>query len=838
MVTNAVNAQVVKDTLVQNVDTLEAADNEETLTEPIDYYAEDSIVYLASSNKLLFYGKAKVNYGAYKIESEYIEIDSKTNIISAYGKKDSTGKLVGTPKFNDGGEQIEAEKIMFNAKTKRGKIYNALTKQGDLLVVGQQIKKDSTNIIYMKDMACIPCQEADARTRFKATRAKIIPDDKIITGPMFLEIGGVPTPLGLPFGYFPNSKRQKNGILIPTPGYSENQGFSLRNLGFYWGINDKTDFTAFTDVYTNGSFAIRTINNYNVLYKASGSFQFDFNNLIVGDKDIPKEFSKNRGYAIRWNHTQDNRNNPTIRFGANVNFANNQNINRFNSFNSNQFLQNSFQSNINLTKTFKWSSLSLNATHNQTTSGTLTPVSISFPQLTFNVNRFFPFKRENAVKQNVFDKIGMSYLFEAQNRLTGFDSTIFRTSDIADRFTYGIRHSLPISTNFNLLKYLTLTPAINLTSVMYTKSQRQQFVADPTSTLGGKIVKDTVNGFVAGYDANFSTSLNTKVFFDYMYKSGKVKQIRHLLIPTLAYTYRPDFGEEQYGFWKTVQRDVAGNTSKYNIFDNTIFGGPDIGKQNALSLNLNNNIEAKLKVKSDTGITYKKVSLIENISASGSYNFAADSLKMSLLGLSARTTLFKYFNVLAAATFDPYGYDPTTKIRVSKYAKDVNGRLVNFSNATFAVNTSFGSDRLAALKKIKQAPDMNNKAEGATSKNKAEESQEKLPWDISLNYNLGLTSDVRKIIQPTHQLSSRLNVQPTKYWKVGVTTGFDFVTQKISYTSVNIYRDLKCWEARIDWVPFGLRKSYFLTLNLKSSMFSEMKIPKRSPPEFNNLNGL
>lgn len=841
MVTLNINAQSVNDSLktnstikTQTISTdIKSENDEDLLHVAITYNAKDSIVFLRDSNKVILYGKAHVVYDEMDITSERIEIDLKNNTIGAFGKKDSSGKWINTPVFKDGEQTMEAEKILYNLKTKKGKIYNAMTKQGELLVIGEQIKKDSTNIIYMQNMTCIPCQEADARTRFKASKAKIIPNDKIVTGPMYLEMGGVPTPLGLPFGYFPNTKKQKNGILMPTFGNNASQGFNLRNAGLYWGINDKTNFITYADIYTNGSYAIRTVNNYNILYKSVGVVNLAYNSLNVGDKDIPTSFSKQIGYSVAWQHAMDNKNNPTVRFSANVNFVKNQAYNRINAQNSAQFLQNNFMSNISFSKSFKNSSLGINATHNQSSSNNTKPVEISFPQLTYNVNRFFPFKRENSVKQTILDKVGISYLLEARNTLKGYDSTIFRTSDFENRLAYGIRHSLPISTNFNLAKYITVTPAINLSSMMYTKSIRQNFIIDTTTSQGGYIKTDTINDFVAGYDANFTTSFNTKVFFDYAYKKGKVKQIRHLLIPTLAYTYRPDLGKEQVGFWKSVQTNSLGATSKYSIFQNSIFGGPAAGEQNAVSLNLNNNFEAKLKQKTDSGITYKKVTLLQNLSVLGSYNFAADSFNMSNLGLSARTVLFKNFDIVATADFDPYQRSRITGNKVNALLIENNGTLAQFNTANLAINTSIGSDKLKAIQNLRKSPNQNNAAEpGATKQNT---NDEKLPWDLTFNYSLGLTKNhIRNIILPTHALNCRANIQPTKFWKIGVTSGFDFTTQKLSYTSVNIYRDMKCWEARIDWVPFGLRKSYFLTINIKTSMLSEFKIPVQKPP-VNNL---
>ncbi len=832
------NAQTgTNDTLKKvSADTLTASEDSEGLSEHVTYTAEDSVVALPLAGKALLYGKAKVNYGGTDIQAEFIEIDYAKSMILAYGKKDSTGKPLGNPVFKDGDETMEAEKIMYNLKTKKGKIFNALTKQGELLIIGNEIKKDSLNNIYFKNMRCLPCQEADARTAFKATKAKAIPDDKIVTGPMFLEIGNVPTPLGLPFGYFPNTKKQANGILFPTFGNSAERGYNLRQGGYYWGINDKTDMIIRGDIYANGSWLLNTNNNYNVLYKSTGSVNLSYSRFNIGDKDVPKTYSKQKAYEIRWVHNQDNKSNPSIRFGANVNYVNNQTYNRFNAVNSGQYLTNTFQSNINFTKTFKLSSLSLNATHSQNTINK--QVDITFPSLTYNVNRFFPFKREAATKQNALDKLGISYLLEARNTLSGKDSTLFKGSPL-DSMNYGIRHSIPISTNFNILKYITATPALNLSSVMYTKTIRKEFYTDvirnhsdsQDSSVYGVKTKN-VKDFAAAYDANFSTAFSTKVYFDYLFNKGKVKQIRHLLIPTITYNYRPDFGENQYGFYKKVQSDTLGNTYRYSIFEKNIYGGPATGKQNAISLSLNNNLEGKLKQKTDTGVTYKKVVLLQNLGIGGSYNFAADSLKMSPVSVTVRTVLFKYFDIVAGSSFDPYVYNKTYNNRIDQYTLNKDGRLARLTSANFAVNTSIGSNMLEALRKARQAPNMTNGAENGAENDL--NAQEQLPWNLRINYNLALTNANDHRLQPTQTLNFSGDLMPTKYWKIGITSGFDFTNQKLSYTSVNIYRDLKCWEARIDWVPFGPRKSYSLTLNLKSSMLNDFKIPKRSIPRLDN----
>ncbi|MBS1651925.1 MAG: LPS-assembly protein LptD [Bacteroidetes bacterium] len=818
-----------KDTLVKSkIDSLKTPwqkeeEQEGGLDQKIVYEAADSVVALPKQQRVLFYGKSKVDYGSFKLQAEVIDLEYGKNIVTAYGMPDSSGKLTGNPKFNDGSQEMEAEKIKYNIKTKKGKIYNALTKQGELLVRGQQIKKDSTNIIYMNNMECIPCKESDARTIFKATKAKIIPNDKIVTGPMYLEIGGVPTPLALPFGFFPNTKKQKNGILFPTFGNST-YGYQLRDLGFYWGINNKTDMVAYTNLYTNGSFAVRTINNYNVLYKARGSVGLEYSTYVNGDKDIPSSYSVNKGYKISWLHTQDNKNNPSIRFSAQVNFVKNQSAVRFNSGTSGGYLQNSFNSQISFSKTFKVGVLTLSGSHNQSAIGTK-QINLTLPQLTFNANRFFPFKRANAIVPNVIDKIGVTYLLDAKNNLVDYDST-FLMGNIGKKLSNGMQHTSSISTNFNVLKYFTLTPSINLRATMFTQKISQHYLRDNTTPINGLIISDTTSGFNMGYEASFSTNLNTKVFIDNVFKKGKLKQIRHMIIPNLTYVYRPDFSSPQFGFYKKVQRDTLGNMNLYNKFPISMYPAPAAGAQNALNFSISDNIEAKIKQKTDTGISYKKITLIQNMALTGGYNFAADSFQMNILAFTARTVLFKYIDVVTNGNFDPYAYNASIGRRVNKLQYDVNGLPARLVNAGLNLGATLSSDKKTAQKDIRQAPNQTNGAEAGTNNTPDFQKQ---PWNLRIGYALTIMPDFNGTLQPLHTIQLTGDFKPTKFWKLGLSTNYDLNHQKIAYTKISIHRDLKCWEARIDWVPFGLARQYLLTINLRSSLFT-------TPFNYNNYN--
>lgn len=824
------NAQVLpQDTLKKaKTDSLPAEQFSDELESQVIYSAEDSIVSLPATGKVYLYGKARVVYGGVEMEAEVIEIDYQTNVMSAYGRRDSIGKMLGSPIFREGSQPpMEAEKIMFNLKTGKGKIFNAMTRQGELLVIGNEIKKDSNNVVYMRNMRCIPCEEADARTVFVASRAKVIPDDKIVTGPMYLEIGGVPTPLGLPFGYFPNTKKQHNGILLPTFGTSRQFGYNLQGAGFYWGISDQTDMVIRTDLYANGSFGVNTTNNYKVLYKATGSTFLSYNRYNLGDRDVQSSYSQRSAFAVRWRHTQDTKLNPSITFNADVNYQSNQNLNRLNAVSNDQFLQSQFISNIAFSKSFKNNSLlSLTARQEQNTQ--TRRISVVLPAITYYVNSFNPFKNKAHVRQTAIDKIRMSYRLESSNVLSGTDSTLFK-GDWSKELRYGLSQSVPISTNFNIFKYITATPQLDLSSMVSPTSIRKSFVYENIGSKDGArdsiigVVKtNTLQAFAVGYDARFSTSFNTKVYFDYVFRKGKVRQIRHLMIPSLNYAYRPDLGAEQFGFWKQVQQDSLGRKGYYSIFENSVYAGPARGRTNSLGISISNNVEAKVRRQTDTGSTFVKTKILQDLSIGTNYNFAADSMKMQIITASARTTLFKYFYLLAGSTFDPYAWDHALQRRVSAFSYTKGQGLARWVNGNLAINTGISSSMIEEFRQRKLKDDPAKKKTTELS------APSKLAWNFSLAYRLDLTNINDRRLQPAHTLQLSGSLMPTKYWRLDVSTGFNFESRVFSRTQFTVTRDLKCWAARIEWVPFGVGKRYDVGISLKTSLLSDFKLRRQN----------
>ncbi len=800
--------------LIPEPDSLLANDFKEDLKAK----AKDSIVFYPHQKITILYNQAEVETKQetgeiIRLTAGNIEINEETKIFTAQGIIDSTGKIESTPVFTEGNNKIEAEKIAYNIQTNKGKIWNAYTTESNMIVYGNEIKKDDKDILYLKNLRCIPCEYKDAQTFFVATKAKVIPNDKIVTGPLYLQIAGIPTPLFLPFGYFPNTKSSTSGFLMPFVGNSPSQGYFLRDGGFYWAISEKTDLFLRGDIYTNGSWGIRALSNYYFIYKAQGTFMVGYSEYYLGDRDIPQQAQKTKSYNVQWKHFQDTKLNPSVRFSADVNYNANR-FNRYNAINTGQYLNNVFMSNIAFSKNIKAGIISLNFTHSQNTQ--THSAELNFPQLTVNINRFFPFNLNINKPSNVLTRLGMSYVLESKINVKGTDTTLFEGKTFSNRMRTGIRQSLPINTTFNLLKYITITPGANLSLVSYPNSIRK--------SIQNNVLKiDTVQQWIHGFDFNANVSASFKVYTDVFFNKGKIKQLRYQLIPTFSYVYRPDI-TQSWGYQKSYY-DSTGKEYQYSVFENSLYGGPSIGKQNLLTFNLNNNIEAKIKTKTDTGIIYKKNTLLQNLGISGSYNFAADSFKLSNITFSARNKLGKFFDFLINVVGDPYYYDKSSNRRFNRYLAEQTGQLLRCTSLNFALNGAIGSGDLAQLKP--QVPQYSNSAERNSN-------APDLPWRISMNYNLNINLNNPSTPSITQAVFTGIDWTMTKYWKIGTSVNYDIKNKKFNYSSVDIKRDLKCWEASIRWVPFGQLRSYMFSLNLKHSMLSEFKIP-RQRQWFDNL---
>jgi hypothetical protein len=783
------------------------------LKEKVTYSATDSMVIDMTNQKAYLYNNAIVIYEDMKLQAGYIELDFGKNLIYSKGIKDSAGNTVQKPVSEQGGEKFNAGEITYNFKTKKGKIKDITTQQGEGYIHGRDIKRDSNNIFYVSHGKYTTCNLEHPHFYIQAKKIKVIPNDKIITGPAQLNILDIPTPLVLPFGYFPNKKGRASGILVPTYGESANWGFFLKNGGYYFGMNEHVDLALTGDIYANGGFATRVNSNYSNRYHYNGGINLGYSHIINGISGTLTS-TKQNDFLISWTHKQDNKANPSINFSANVNAASGS-YNKFNGNVTGAYLTNTLQSNISFSKRFLGTpfNFTANARHSQNTINKT--VSISLPELTLTMNRIFPFKNSNRVGNQWYDKIGVGATAKASNKINAGDSTLF-TSYTLHHMQNGMQFIAPISTSLNVLKYFTLSPSISTSSTIYYQTIEKHLDAEHKN-----IITDTVTGIKMANDYSLAASLSTRVYGNYFFRTKHLKQIRHVVTPTISASYRPDFSESKYGYYKSVQ-DSTGKTQQYSIFEKGIYGGPASGKSGLVSLGLNNSLEAKVKQQTDSGTTTKKVMLIDQLNATTSYNIAAKSFKWSNIGLSGRTKLFKILNVNSSATIDPYQVDPQgNRIDYLEWSKGSIGRL---TQAGVALGTSLHSKTNSTKPKTSNfaTPDeidyINTHPNAYVDFN--------IPWNLNVSYNLsylkpGLTTTV---IQAA-TFSGDLSV--TKKWKISLRSGYDFTSKKLSLTSIDVYRDLHCWEMSFNWVPFGFRQSFSLNINIKSATLKDLKLTRK-----------
>lgn len=807
------------DTLRKSIDTLSANDEETALDSKVDYTAEDSIRMEAENKKIYLFGKATVHYQDFDLKADYIEIDNNSHLITATGMPDSAGVMQGTPEFKQGADQMRSQKMVYNFQTKKGKIYGLLTKQQEMYVYGEQVKKDSNNIMYLKRMKCIPCQFEDGMIYFRASKAKIIPNDKIITGPVFVEVSNIPLPAGLPFGFFPNVKKEKSkrGIIIPTFGYSASQGFFMQNLGFFMPINDKVHVTLFANYYSSGNWALNASTGisepmlrYKVNYKYSGSLNIGFSHFVSGIPEnhlpgTPNYYYTNNNFRINWTHTQDNKNNPTVRFSASVN-AGSPNFSKYNNQSAAMYTASTLLSSVMYAKTYRFAMLNFGLRSSQNLS--THAIQIDAPQLTFAINRLYPFKKSVPRNKNKWlDQLHVDYTLQTKVSANTYDSILFKPQGI-NQIQYGWQQSVPIATNISFLKYFILTPSASFQQ--YTSFQTTETHYDASSnTVSSFIRKDPMYAFA--YDQNYQANLSSKVYGDYVFKSKWLKQIRHQIIPTVGFAYHPDM-QDSHSFFQKIQTGIDANNmpvyTYYSRFQNSMFGGPAGPQSGSINFNINNTFDAKVRQKTDTSVSYKKIPLLQMLSIFGSYNVAAKTNKWSLLNLSARTSFIKnIITVMYTAAFDPY------KLNINNQRSDTLGapRLTNYN---FSVNGNLNNSHFKAFKDSKQ------------------------PFTVSMGYNLVYNKNpsLSALASPnlsatpnaySQNLTASFSLMPTPMWKINITTGYDFKNKNLSYTNFTIYRDLRCWEARLTWVPFGYSKQYTITFNLKTSALNTMKIPKQ-----------
>jgi len=766
----------------------------------VDYKAKDSIRLDLTSNLVYMYSENEINYEDINLKADYVEIEFAKNTIYAIGSIDSAGNEVGKPVFTMGDNSFVAESMKYNYTTKQGLVKKVITEDAEGYLHGTTVKKMSDNVTNILHGSYTTCELEDPHFEFRFKKAKVIPENKIVTSPAYFVVEGVPTPLAIPFGLFPNKKGQRSGIIIPTWGESTQRGFYFENGGYYIAINDYLDLKLVGDIYTLGSWAIKPAMNYRKRYRYSGYINANYAINILGEEGSP-DYSRNRDFSIRWMHNQDPKARPNSKLTANVNIVSGQ-YNKFNPVNSNAYLSNTFQSSINYSK--NWAGkyfLNMSLNHQQNTI--TREMNLTLPKFTFNVNRFYPFRAQKiSGGLKWYDNVSVNYNMVGENRINTFDTLLFN-EDISSKLRNGIKHTVQISSgSIRLLKQIVWSNNFNYTERWYSQSHHKSWRNDSLYTnedpIDGLVGIDTNNGFNAVRDFSFSTSISTTMYGMFAYKKGPIKAIRHVIRPSASFSIRPDFSSPEWGYYRYFT-NPNGETEKYSLYDGFVYGTAPSGRSGAISFRLSNNLEMKVRNRKDTISGIRKVVLIEDFSIATGYDIARDSLNLNKLTLSGRTTLFKNLIINYSSSFDPYALDSIGR-RVNKLEWDVNKRLFRPENHNWRLGLSFrlNSEMLTKEKKSdagtkQELQDLNENLEGYVDWN--------VPWSLNIsydfNYNLKYSykngywnydvSRENKIIQ-TLSFSGDLNITPK--WKFGFRSGYDFESKDLTYTSIDIYKTI------------------------------------------------
>ena len=789
---------------------------------PVYYNSDDSLLNDMKNRKAFLYGNAVVKYEDMTINAAFIEVDLDKKEVYAYGRTDGDS-IVGKPEFNQGDETFVADTIRYNFNSKKGIIKNVTTVYDGAYLIGGKTKLHENKHIHMTHGKFTTCDLPDPHFYFNLSKAIVIPDDKIISGPANLVVEDVPTPIGIPFGFFPNKKGGTSGIIIPEFGDEENRGFFLRNGGYYWAINDYVDLTVLGDIYSKGSWGAGMIMNYKLRYKFNGSLSFKYNRNLFGYRGL-SNFSASNQYALRWKFTQDSKANPNSTFSADVNMSSTD-YDKYNSYNVNNYMTSTKQSSVSYSYVFPNTPLSMSVALKHSQNSNTGSIDLTLPEFAFNMSRIYPFKRKKAVgKSRFYEKISIAYTMNATNKIRTNDADFFNIP--YDSITNGIIHRIPINASFKLFKYTTLTPSFNYNERWYFKRFSKQW--NDSENL---LETDYASTFARVWDYNASLSWSTTIYGMFNFRKGKVKALRHVFSPNVSFSYVPDFGKEKYKYYGTYSRVMYNNSTgqydtvsnMYSMFEGLPYGTPNKGGSGTVNINLGNNLEMKLRNLKDTTKDNMKIKLLESFNISTNYNIFADSLRWAPISITARTRI-KVVDISFNTTLDPYAIAQNeygTYQRINKALVKTNGHLVRMTIGYLTVGFSLNSK--ARDKKIaEQQESLYDIIYGYPNSYV----DFNVPWNLRVSYTFRYTKpyDEMKITQ-TLNVSGELNI--TKKWKISVATGYDFEAKKMSPTTIDIYRDLHCWEMSLHVVPFGQHKSYAFQINVKASMLQDLKLNKR-----------
>lgn len=849
---------ITNDSTQKKVDTLKTSDTlslpaKKDIETTILYNCRDSIRMNMAEQKVYLYGDAKVVYGSKTLTAEYMEINWALNEVKAYGKIDTTsGRFIGNPVFHEGAEMYTAEIIRYNMKSGKGYIKGIVTKQGDGYIQGGPVKR-MPEAVYIKNAIYTTCNLPHPHFSINASKLKVIPNDKIVSGPFHMQIMHIPIPIGFPLGFFPASKRSKSGFIIPSPGQQTTRGFFLTQGGYYWAVNNHVGIKVLMDIYSNGTFNPSVSSSYLTRYEYSGQIAFHYSRLKTGfDNSQPIQSN----YNFTWQHSSLS--NKSGKFSANVNISSSSYYSKL-SYNTTTNTQGVFNSTITYRKVFQNTPFALSIFLSQNQNTTTKVMNVTAPNVALSMNRIFPFKSNRGGKTKWYETIGLSYTGTSQyllsNQINRNNSTVDQIVITPNASNYnlilsngqwGAMHSIPISSTFKLFNYFNINPGITYNQWWYLKKLDYEAVYNTQTASTTAIIKDTIHQFNIAQSINFSVALTTRIYGTYKIKTKILKAIRHTINPSITYNFIPDVSANNNYFQKFPGQIMSSDNkpTPYSRHANFTNAGPSPGLTNQLSFSINNILEGKVRNRKDTtGETaLKKVKLLDNLSLAGAYNFGADSLKLSMIQIGANSRFFNKIDFRFSGTLDPYEYilDSVTRYgtviqrRVNRFVIDEhNGtkKIANLSNYNLSLSTSLNPEAFKSQNSLPTPPVPTN-PNGPLNNNLSYPSPYvdfNLPWNVSLGYVLSYQKTGFAPTYYSQSLSVNGEVKLSDNWKVKFITGYDFVHSSITNTtSLQIFRDLHCWQMNISIIPYGLQQSFIFTLNAKSALLKDAKINKRS----------
>ena len=837
---------------------------------PVFYECTDSMVWSTGGNAYL-YGSGKVVYDKIELTANIISMNMDSSVVHANGSVDTLGVVSGLPIFVDSGTPYESDRISYNFKSRKGFISNVFTKQGDGFIMGGKAKKDSSDVFYSQDGMYTTCDAPHPHFYVKLTRAKVRPKKDVVSGPLYLVVEDVPLPLALPFGYFPFTSKYSSGIIMPTYGDESERGFYLRNGGYYFAISDKFDLRLTGEIYTKGSWGVGAASTYANRYKFSGSFDLSYLVTKTGEKGLP-DYAVGENFRIMWSHRQDPKAHPNSNFSASVNFstANYERSNLNSLYNPVLSSQSMRTSSVSYSHTFPSIGLTLSTSMNISQNVKDSIISLSLPNLNISLAKKYPFKRKKRMgEERWYEKISLSYSGQLANSISAKENKIF-SSNILNDWNNGVKHNIPISATFQLFDHINITPSFNYTERWYFRKVNQSWDYATNS-----VARDTINGFHRVYNYNLSVSANTTLYGFYkpasFIKNSRIHTVRHVFKPSVSFSYAPDFGSDYYGYYDTyVYTDEYGEarTVEYSPYQGGMYGIPSKGQTGSITLNVSNNLEMKWRMKNDS---LKKISLIDEIGASLSYNLAAKTKPWSNLSTRLRLKLTKSYTFSFNATWATYAYafNDRGQVIVGDRTEWSYGRFGRFQGMSQNLSYTFNNQTFTRLKEWLRG-DKDKEDESTDSEQKSEKSLEppakkgkgirkdketkkagvdedgympfKFPWSFTVSYGITMGEDrsaeidIKRMRYPykfTQNLNFSGNIGISDKWRINFTSGYNFEFKRLTTTTVNISRDLHCFEMSCG-IVLAPYVSYNFSFRATSQLLADaLKIDKRSSSSSN-----